>query len=209
MKIEINGIRHERDATTGFVHQIDRQPFEYTSDYAESQSTNIEMSYLRLGVIAREMGFEALTDSRVLELGPGTGCMMEVMRRHCLSVDGFDIAPTDHVTIDQDEARRRHWDLLIACDVIEHMPDINSIFDYTFDWAYISTPCRPDDIDLLANWRHFRPNEHLWYFTRDELSRWFDAKGYEVKYAGHVEDLIRPRWDREKPNISSFVIRRK
>lgn len=208
LTFDIDGIRHER-LDNGFVRQVDPSPFTYVSDYAESQSTTVEMSYLRLGVIECAMGYDALAAARVLELGPGTGVMMEVMRRHCLSVDGFDVAPTDHVTVSHDEATKRRWDLLIACDVIEHFPDVDALFGYDFDWAYISTPCRPDDIELMANWRHFKPNEHIWYFSRDELAQWFESRGYEVRYAGHTEDLIRSRWDRTKANISNFVIRRK
>lgn len=207
----IGGIAHERNRETGFIHQLDAQPFEYTSDYCDHQSTTAEMSYLRLGIIEREMGFEALTAARVLELGPGRGVMKEIMQRHCLSVDGYDIAPTPHVTVAADEAKKRHWDLLIACDVIEHFPRIDDLWTYDFDWAYISIPCRPEAIDWneIAGWRHFRPNEHLWHIAPGEFKEWANKHGYEVRFAGHTEDLIRARWDRTKPNISNFVIRRK
>lgn len=207
-QMNIGGILHER-MDNGFIHQLQAAPYTYTTDYANAQSTTEAMSYLRLGVIESAMGFDAMASARVLELGPGTGMMMQVMRRHCRSVDGFDLAPTEFVTVREDEAKQRRWDLLVACDVIEHIPEIDSLFDYDFDWAYISTPCRPDDVKAMANWRHFKPNQHLWYFTRDELARWFESKGYEVRYAGHTEDLIRTRWDRTKPNISNFVIKRR
>lgn len=208
--MNIGGIEHER-LENGFIRQVEPAPYTYTPDYANAQSTTEAMSYLRLGIIAREMGYDALTQASVLELGPGAGVMMEVMRRHCRSVDGFDLAKTHYVTVSDDEAKRRKWDLLVACDVLEHFPKLESLFDYQFDWAYISTPCRPEAIDWneLAGWRHFKPNEHLWYFTLDELRAWFDARGYEVRYAGHAEDLIRARWDRSKANISSLVVRRK
>lgn len=206
MIFDIAGIKHERDAR-GFVHQLESQPFNYTRDYCHAQSTTLEMAYLRLGIIAREVGYDALIRARALELGPGEGMMMNALRRHCLSVDGFDVAPTPYVTISHSEATKRRWDLLIACDVIEHFPSIDSLFEYDFDWAYISTPCMPEGD--LSRWRHFKPNEHLWYFTREDLTRWFESRGYEVKYAGHTEDLIRTRWDRTKANISNFVIRRR
>lgn len=208
--MNIGGIAHER-LDNGFIRQVERAPCNYTEDYANAQSTTEAMSYLRLALIEREMGFDALAQARVLELGPGAGVMMNVMRRHCRSVDGFDLAPTKFATIDDTEAKRRSWDLLVACDVLEHFPNVESLFDYQFDWAYISTPCRPEAIDWneLTGWRHFKPNEHLWYFSLEELRAWFDARGCEVRYAGHAEDLIRARWDRSKGNISSFVIKRK
>lgn len=209
-QMNIGGIPHERLAN-GFIHQVQAAPYTYTPDYANAQSTTEAMSYLRLGVIESAMGYDALTKASVIELGPGSGVMMQVMRRHCRTVDGFDLAETDWVTVSHDEAKRRRWDLLVACDVIEHFPDPASLFEYDFEWAYLSTPCRPEAIDWdeLAGWRHFKPDEHLWHFSRDELARWFESHGYAVAYAGHTEDLIRTRWDRTKGNISNFVIKRK
>lgn len=208
--MNIGGIEHER-LDNGFIRQVEPAPYTYTPDYANAQSTTEAMSYLRLGIIAREMGYDALTGANVIELGPGSGVMMEVMRRHCRGVDGFDLAKTEHSTISHDQAIGRRWTLLVACDVLEHFPKLESLFDYNFDWAYLSTPCRPEAVDWneLAGWRHFKPDEHLWYFSRDELAKWFEQHGYEVRYAGHAEDLIRDRWDRSKGNISSYVIKRR
>lgn len=209
MMLNINGIAHERDELSGIVRQVNPAPFKYTLEYAQAQSTTIEMSYLRISLLASIMGYDAFAAARVLELGPGAGTLMNTLKKHCASVDGFDVVPSPHSTVSETDSLRSKWDLLIACDVIEHMPDSESFFDYDFEWAYISIPAMPADVEKMSTWRHFKPDQHLWYFTRPDFCRWVERHGYEIKYSGHTEDLIRRRWDDNEPNISNFVIRRK
>lgn len=207
--MRINGREHEVCPRTGFIKQVDAKPFRYDEAYTNRQSTTHAMAYLRLGVMMAVIGYETLKQSRTLEIGPGSGMLMDVIRPHVASIDGYDVGPSRWSTLNHTQATSRPFDLLVACDVIEHMPDIEALFSYNFTHAYISLPCPPDDITVFGTWRHFKPDEHLWYLPAHAFIKWVGCHGYAVIYHGSPEDAIRHRWNSTLPNVSTCILQRK
>ena len=206
---EINNITHHFDAKTGFLRQTNPDDFVYDNNYNQKQSTTVEMSYFRLALMMSHLPADLFINPKILEIGPGKGVFLEVLRRHFDNVHGFDVVDSSYYSdVSPVFAKKENWDILIACDVIEHMRDISELFSYNFDYAYVSTPWMCP-IELMSKWRHFKPNEHIWYIEPEKFHKWASSFGYSVVFSGSPEDVIRKRWDKKFPNIASFILMRK
>jgi SAM-dependent methyltransferase len=84
-------------------------------------------------------------------------------------------------------------DLVVMLDVIEHLEDPKAALELCSEFlrpggAVILTT--PDFGSALAritgkSWRNMTPPQHLWYFTRDSITRIAAAAGLEVDQIGH------------------------
>ena len=64
-------------------------------------------------------------------------------------------------------------------DVIEHLPNMATVepwFKLTQHIA-ITIPIMPEGVDL-TEWKHFKPGEHLHYFTKEVLHASFNVYGF-------------------------------
>ena len=206
-KVRIGGVPHGYNKY-GMLQQINPQKFDYSKPYLAQQSTNLEMAYLRIGFLLGYVPYETLKEAKVLELGPGTGSFIEVIKKYAKSIDGFDVAPTsEYTTVTLDQVQSTEWDILCAFDVIEHFQDVDDLWKINFNIGYFSSPCPPSK-GVFAEWRHFKPNEHLTYIGAKEFYPWAEQHGYRVLACAYPEDCIRKRWDENEVNINSFIIKR-
>jgi hypothetical protein len=193
----------------GFVHQVDREPFDYDLEYKEKQSTNVEMSYLRMGWLAASIPHEELRDFYVVDVGSGNGEFARCASKHFKKVCEYDLSGD---TISREELMGTPWDLAVFSDVVEHFPDLNEFIDIPWTYAMVSFPETPEveSFEELQAWRHFKPNEHLWYMTGKGFSAWAtkNIPGVKIINQGYFEDMIRARWDKNKPNISTTLLKR-
>ena len=92
-----------------------------------------------------------------------------------------------------------HYDVVTFFDSLEHFDDINWISNINCDYIVISVPyCHyldtMDDKDLI-NWKHLKPNEHLYHFNIKSLISHFSVNGYEPISMSNIEDSIRKSSD--------------
>ena len=208
-KIISENITFEKDKY-GVIKQVSPiEPFVYNEDYITNQSTTVEMAYLRLGYVVSKVGYDTLVNSKCLELGPGNGKFFENAQKYVKSIDGYDVADTPYSTTSWKNIIDNKWDIVFAYDTIEHMPNIKEFFDINFDFAFVSVPRIPDNKDLFnSNWRHFKPNEHIYYFNEISFSKMANDYGFKVKDVSSIEDIIRTRWDVEQININTYFLQR-
>lgn len=94
------------------------------------------------------------------------------------------------------------YDVTCFWDVLEHIPDFKALEPILAlsRKVAVSVPI-PNDETGLNGWKHFKPGEHLHYFTRDTLNALFHKYGFSLL----VEDDFEcpPRTD-----IGSFIYRR-
>ena len=190
----------------GFWRQVNPEPFVYDEAYKARQGTNEAMSYLRLGWLAAQLG-KSMCDMRVVDVGCGNGCFVRCAAPFFKSVCGYDVAGQ---SISRNELLETEWDLVICTDVLEHMLDMGELFWIHWRFAFISFPETPmvKNWEELRGWRHFKPNEHVWCLNMDGMKEWLNDHECIVVGSGHFEDCIRTRWNPEKPNISSILVRR-
>jgi hypothetical protein len=197
-----------REDKYGFWRQLDNEPFEYSVEYKQSQSTNTDMSYLRVGWIAAHFPYPVLKKMKVVDIGSGNGTFVQVGESVFGSCVGFDLSGE---SITKKKLDTTEWDLVVLSDVLEHFDDIEDLFKLKWNHAFISFPETPKvaDSSELVGWRHFKPNEHLWCLNLAGIQKWFSDHGCRYIDSGNVEDIIRRRWDEKLPNISSILVSRK
>jgi hypothetical protein len=86
-------------------------------------------------------------------------------------------------------------------DSLEHMRDPGQILQNVTDWVILSIPIFRDR-DHCEHSKHFRPDEHCWYFTVDGLDQFMAARGFRQVHHDTVET------DLGREDIHSFVYRR-
>ena len=116
---------------------------------------------------------------------------------------GFDINPSCGFTEMPSEA----IDILTLWDVIEHLPaPIWVIKEWKPEFIFIATPnidAAPNDIKA---WKHYRPDEHLYYFNLKGLSAMLMALGYEILEHNFDEGALR---DSKCPEAILTVVARR
>ncbi|QGY29775.1 methyltransferase domain-containing protein [Pantoea cypripedii] len=62
-------------------------------------------------------------------------------------------------------------------DVLEHIDIPENAIKQATEWVFVSVPIFTDSSHILRS-RHFRKDEHIWYWTHYGLLRWFDDNGF-------------------------------
>jgi len=193
-----------------FIKQVEHEDFDYTVDYKARQSTNVEMSYLRLGWLSASIPYEKMSKMRVVDIGSGNGMFVSCARNVFSEVYGYDLCGE---SITEKDLKETSWDLVVMSDVLEHYEDINDFLLLKWEYAMVSFPETPkcNSFEELRQWRHFKPNEHLYYLDLKGMKQWLSntEPSIEIVNHGHFEDHIRSRWDEDLPNITTVLLRRK
>lgn len=115
-------------------------------------------------------------------------------------------------SIDETTLLTTHWDVVVMSDVIEHLPNPNWIFKLNWDYLYLSFPETPkvsNPDEELLQWRHYKPDEHLWLLNYLSIKKWLMNNGCTILKKDHIEDYIRGRQSPLTPNITTMMIKRK
>ncbi len=161
-----------------YAHQYDFRPAK-------------EMSNLRWDFIQRELKLGS--DSRVLDIGYGNGAFLKRAQEARMQIFGIDVHTEDFgipvVNFDTPQV----YDLVCFFDSIEHFPDFSPIYKLNAHNVIVSIPNTPNIIlTEPRKWRHFKPGEHLHYFSRTSLDSFMRRWGFPVKLAeGYPEDGLR------------------
>ena len=161
-----------------YAHQYDRRPCH-------------EMSALRWNFIQRWLGLPG--GSYVLDIGYGNGALLKHARTQGMEVFGLDAHDEDFgiptVGYDTD----RHFDLVCFFDSLEHFPAFDCLFGLRAAHVVVSLPAAPDYLlQAPQQWRHYKPGEHLHYFSGQSLDHLLAKWGLQHRIAdGFPEDELR------------------
>ena len=101
------------------------------------------------------------------------------------------------------------YDVITFFDSLEHFEDIEFVKDLSCTAVCISVPhCHNKNDEWFENWKHRRPDEHLWHFDKDSLVKFMERMGFVLCSYSNLEDTIRKNPDQEEPNILTCVFRR-
>ncbi|KAF1368733.1 methyltransferase domain-containing protein [Yokenella regensburgei] len=114
----------------------------------------------------------------VLDVGIGAGQFVEARP----DTRGYDVNPTGIEWL----KRRGLWaDLygeryaaLTFWDSLEHIDCPDIAVGRAEKWVFVSVPVFESGDHVLRS-RHFRRDEHIYYWTHDGLLRWFDEQGFD------------------------------
>lgn len=135
----------------------------------------------------------------LLDIGIGSGAFIKQIKNGY----GFDINP--HAVKWLKEEKRyldpRPIDAITFWDSLEHIHNPSILLKYANKYVFISTPIYVDEYHIYKS-KHFRPDEHCWYFTKDGLKNFMS----NFEFACIEYSTIETELGRE--DIGSFVFKR-
>ena len=169
---------------------------EYNLDYIKKRydsygEASIRMSFLRLGFIKGVISTEL---HKILDVGYGNGDFLSYSEGAFEDRCGFDINsyPIPKGCRFVDDIYLESFDLVCFFDALEHLDDIYDIQKLKTKYICVSVPeCHYLSDHWFENWKHRRPDEHLWHFNEESLTNFMRELSYNLLASSHVEDIIR------------------
>lgn len=134
----------------------------------------------RCALLARHLA----ADSSVLDVGTGSGAFMRCATAWGYCMRGFDVIPETVARLKAemlfaDDIGR--FDAVTLWDVLEHMPDPGVCLSQVRDGALVfsSVPVF-SDLRAVRKSKHYRPGEHLYYFTAPGFIWWMAGYGFQL-----------------------------
>jgi len=160
----------------------------YDADYVGRYAAypTDEMSLLRVGFLKAHV-----STGRLLDVGYGNGAFLRTAQAAGFETFGHEIHGgdfgIDEVNIRTDSSL---WDVVTFFDSLEHFPDFEVVRSLVrrSRFVLVSLPLYPPEFPAIRTWKHYKPGEHLHYFSRESLRR---LVGQELIMASNLEDVIR------------------
>ena len=170
---------------------------------AENPTWHAEDSAWKVGQIMKMIEKHPLTPlKRVIEVGCGAGGVLALLQHRLgadVTLDGYEISPQGFELCQPKSNAQLHYfnqdllktsvpkaDLLLAMDVIEHVPDIEGFLFELREKANFHVFHIPLELTVQTVWRE-QPllrsrdkNGHLHFFTKNMALQLLTACGYEV-----------------------------
>lgn len=194
-----NGIIKQKN-----VKQICNYDNEYVSKYNSYGEKGNYLAQLRFGFLIGSLGF---IPNNILDVGYGNGDFLRACSNLIENCYGTDISgyplPEKVKFLDWNNVLKNEFDVITFFDSLEHFEDIYTIKELKAKYIFISLPwCHYESDEWFLNWKHRRPDEHLWHFNRDALINFFKEIGYEMVNCGIAfEDAIR-----KDPNLKNNIL---
>jgi hypothetical protein len=187
------------------VNQVDYN-LEYVSNSYDSYGEKVNyISFLRLGYL---LGVINEIPNSILDIGYGNGAFLKACKNVIKNCYGNDISdynlPVDVNFID--DIFIDYYDVITFFDSLEHFHDIEFVKKLKCKYILISVPCcHYYSDDWFKNWKHRRPDEHIFHFNENSLNDFMIDCGFEKMSISFVEDTIRKG---EEKNILTGIFRK-
>lgn len=176
-----------------------RPPMDYSGPYFEKYQAldatpmGTALTAARVDMVRRHF------DGEVLDVGIGGGRFVVES-----GGKGFDV---NEEAVQWLKSRNAYADpykgvAAITCwDSLEHVPNPEALVRSVGEWVFVSMPVYKDQADCLKS-KHFKPGEHLHYWSVRGLIGWFAKMNF-----GCVE-INKRESDLGREGITSFAFRR-
>lgn len=180
----------------GHVEQKDIEKFNYDDLYiynAYRFAPVLQMSWLRLGMINSVIS----STGKLLDIGCGQGDFVRQANYAGFDAYGFDVIRDNNVR--SANFGDYYYNIVTLFDSLEHAHDLKKIFSAKTKYFVVSLPIfdqtnHKTDIkklDTIRAWKHYKPNEHLHYFSDSSIFALFQNNGYKFIKKLFTENLIR------------------
>jgi SAM-dependent methyltransferase len=217
-------LQNYRKLHTGAIKQIVVEPFKYDIDYVKKtydDSYGIQcdmMSYLRYAYI---VGATSGKPSSILDVGYGNGSFLKICQNAGVETFGTDIShyPLPYgKLLDFKECQEKFFDVITFFDSLEHFDDISFLKNLKCNYVCISLPnCSYNAIQQVdgeehadiyfQNWKHRKPNEHIWHYDIKALDKTMEGFGFSLINFEYIEDAIR-KSSSPFPNILTAIFQK-
>jgi len=173
----------------GFACQADlTQLIDYDDEYVEyyedckGSDIAIEINDGRVELV------DSYTEELVLDVGIGSG---EFIESRSYTTYGYDVNPKAIKWLRNKGIFTEDFESFSAFtfwDVIEHIPDPGVIFSRikTDSYLFTSIPLFKD-ITRVKESKHYKPGEHLYYWTREGFIYWMNQHGFLCLHSADFE----------------------
>lgn len=198
----------------GVIHQIKVNKLKtYDKKYIDDRYNSygekgVQMAYLRLGYLA---GVIQRPIKKILDIGYGNGDFLNACRKSNINSFGNDISgyPIPIGCTYVEDVLKDKYDVVSFFDSLEHFEDISFVKDLQTEYIIISVPyCHRFSDEWFKNWKHRRPDEHLWHFSPYGLNEFMIESGYKHVFLSSIEDAIRKPIDKHT-NILTGVFKKR
>lgn len=144
------------------------------------------------------------TDEHVIDVGIGAGAFVQARGGWTW---GYDVNP-EGVRWLHDHARWRDpyvggpHNAMCFWDVLEHIAEPARILAQVRRFVFVSLPIVPGDGPPSPSWKHYRPDEHCWYWTRRGFVAWMAEHGFTKRLYTDFETQL------GRQDIGTFVFER-
>lgn len=189
------------------LNKIRTYDYDYVnSSYNQYGEKGSQMAGLRLGYLVSKLGY---WPKSILDVGYGNGDFLKICKNKIDSY-GNDISgyPVPQGVTFVENIFERHYDVICFFDVLEHFEKIDFVQNLKCDYIFLSLPwCHNFSDEWFSNWKHRRPDEHLWHFDEKSIKNFFNEMGYEMIDYSNIEDLIRVS-NEDYPNILTCILKK-
>jgi hypothetical protein len=180
------------------IRPYDRAYFDRLAQMAE---TDIGRALMRSRCALVDRHF----DGMLVDVGSGCGAFIRERMKWRRPTAGWDVCTAALEWLEQRGLILDPWlkpiDAVSLWDVLEHIPDCRSLLDNVRQWVFLSLPIFRDAEHALSS-KHYRTDEHYWYFTRDGLVTVMRMCGFDLVEENDEETRI------GREDIGSFAFRR-
>jgi hypothetical protein len=179
---------------TGGTTIYDTAYFAKYQGYAHTELGS-KLNVARIALVARHY------TGHLVDIGIGSGAFVDARP----FTWGFDVNPAG---VDWLKAQEKLWNpyrrpclAMSFWDSLEHIPDFPKLLEQVEDSVFISLPTFADPDDVLAS-KHYRKDEHYWYFSKSGLINLMWSLGFAVREVSDIETIL------GREGITSFAFRR-
>ena len=173
---ENQGLMWREDIGMGYL-ELTETPYDkaYFDKYVAMAETEMgeELTWARLNLVKKWF-----PDGSIVDIGIGSGQFMDAIGCY-----GFDVNPTAiellNSTNNMLDPHFEDVDCATFWDSLEHIPEISQILFHVKQFAFVSLTIFKNPEHIIGS-RHFRPDEHCWYFTDEGFQKFMYAHGFKV-----------------------------
>lgn len=180
----------------------------YFERYADQADSDVGRALMRARVdlVRKHIGF-AWRTHEILDVGIGSGAFIDAVLAEDGEAVGYDVNPAGIEWL-SDRGRLRclysgeRYPVVTFWDVLEHMEDPRPALAACSGIAFVALPIFNDAAHVLRS-RHYRRDEHYWYFTREGFRRFAQDEGFDVV------DIVATETALGREGIETFVLVRR
>ncbi len=164
--------------------------FVYGKDYFdkykgyESNDVNDKLMSAREHFV--KTGLDEQDRNSLVDIGIGSGAFMKHM-----DCDGYDVNPTAITLLKSMGKWKSPYDQRVSnatfWDSLEHIHEPSALLENITDRVFVSCPIY-DSFEHVIESKHFRTDEHFWYWTVDGFDQFMQYCGFSVLHMDNFEE---------------------
>jgi SAM-dependent methyltransferase len=158
---------------------------DYWLKYQKYKNTNfsIALNAARLAIVSNYY-----QDGYILDVGIGNGHFIELCNIAGLDCEGVDVNPYAVEWLRHNDyiITRENYEIVTYWDSFEHIPDLDiELKLYNAKYIIMSIPIF--DEATAERSKHYRPGEHLHYFTNGGIIKFMETHNYDLVMKSSIE----------------------